>query len=208
MAEFEPVARSPIVVATPHAVVAGWLVSQRASTASLRIVDCTAVAKVLVRAAPSAEAVSAFGVPFGRTQRRENGWLVTGSAPGEWILFGPPNAAADIVRQAQQALPGAFVSVVDVTHDRALVRLAGPDAASLLAKVCAIDFSDATTANGSALRSVVAGVVTDIVRDDQSDVRSYLLHCDRSSGQFLYDALLDAGREFAIDVDGFELPGI
>lgn len=123
-------------------------------------------------------------------------------------MFGPPNAAPNIVRQTEQALPGAFVSVVDVTHDRALVRLAGADAARLLAKLCAIDFSDATTANGSALRSVLADVVTDIVRDDQSDVRSYLLHCDRSFGQFLFDALLDAGQEFGVDVQGFELPGI
>jgi hypothetical protein len=35
--------------------------------------------------------------------------------------------------------------------------------------------------------------VTDIVRDDQGAVPSYLLHCERSSGQYLAEVLLDAG---------------
>jgi hypothetical protein len=32
------------------------------------------------------------------------------------------------------------------------------------------------------------------------------LHCERSSGQFLFDALLDAGTEFEIDAEGFNWP--
>ena len=39
-------------------------------------------------------------------------------------------------------------------------------------------------------------------------VRSYLLHCERSYGQYLFDAVLDAGAEFGVDVDGFRAPGI
>jgi hypothetical protein len=30
-----------------------------------------------------------------------------------------------------------------------------------------------------------------------------LLHCERSSGQYLADALLDAGAEFGVETDGF-----
>jgi glycine cleavage system aminomethyltransferase T len=48
----------------------------------------------------------------------------------------------------------------------------------------------------------VARLATDLVRDDVAGVRSYLLHCERSSGQHLFDSLLDAGREFGIEVDG------
>lgn len=50
-----------------------------------------------------------------------------------------------------------------------------------------------------------------MIRDDQQGtagpVRSYLLHCERSCGQYLFDALLDAGAEFGIDIDGFRAPG-
>jgi len=53
----------------------------------------------------------------------------------------------------------------------------------------------------------VAKQVTDVVRDDQNGERSYLLHCERSSGQYLFDALVDAGVEYDIEVDGFVDPG-
>jgi glycine cleavage system aminomethyltransferase T len=42
-----------------------------------------------------------------------------------------------------------------------------------------------------------------VVRDDRDGEISYLLHCERSSGQYLFDALIDAGDEFGIEVDGF-----
>jgi hypothetical protein len=46
-------------------------------------------------------------------------------------------------------------------------------------------------------------LVTDVIRDDLADsTRSYLIHCERSSGQHLFDCILDAGIEFGIDVDG------
>ena len=47
-----------------------------------------------------------------------------------------------------------------------------------------------------------------MVRDDEEGVRSYLLHCERSYGQYLFDALMDAGDEFGIGVDEPVDPGI
>ena len=52
------------------------------------------------------------------------------------------------------------------------------------------------------LRTSVAKLTTDLVRDDQQGVPSYLLHCERSYGQYLFEALLDAGAEFGIEADG------
>jgi hypothetical protein len=42
-----------------------------------------------------------------------------------------------------------------------------------------------------------------VVRDDSDGEISYLLHCDWSSGQYLFDVLIDAGDEFGTEVDGF-----
>ena len=39
-------------------------------------------------------------------------------------------------------------------------------------------------------------------------VRSYLLHCERSSGRYLFDALMPVGHDFGIEIDGFRPPGI
>ena len=68
--------------------------------------------------------------------------------------------------------------------------------------MCGIDLSDEVTPDGAALRTAVANLVTDVIRVDRDGVPSYLLHCERSSGQYLFDALLDAGREFGIEIDG------
>ncbi|MDP9022618.1 MAG: sarcosine oxidase, partial [Actinomycetota bacterium] len=129
--------------------------------------------------------------------------LVVGSAPGEWYLLAPPATAGDVALRIETGGDDGPVSIVDLTHGRALLRLTGVDAASLLSKVCAIDLGDEVTPDGAAFRSSVAGVVTDVVRDDIEGRRSYLLGCERSTGQFLFDALVDAGEEFGVDVDGF-----
>ena len=127
-----------------------------------------------------------------------------GSGPGEWLVLGEPGTQQALASQLTERLPGVeeLVSVVELTHGRALLRLTGQRAADLLAKVCAIDLADDVTPNGAALRTSVARLVTDLVRDDLDGTPSYLLHCERSSGQYLWDALLDAGAEFNIVVDG------
>lgn len=205
-------ARSPIDPAPPVTVVGGWEVSGRRSDAALTIVDETPLAKVQIKASPDGEAASVLGVTFGRAARDGEGALVCGAGPGEWLVLAPPGASGRVVERMERALSSVdeLVTVVDLTHGRALVRVTGDRAPDLLAKVCAIDFADAVTPNGAAFRSSVARLVTDVVRDDRGSaeggVRSYLLHCERSSGQYLFDALVDAGGEFGIDVDGFVPP--
>lgn len=198
-----PVARSPIRSALPVVVSDGWEVSARRSTAALRLTDVTPLAKVLVLAGP--DAGEALGVPCGRAARDGDGALVVGVAPGEWLLVAAPGAAARVAAlvRAATGAQDAMVSVLDVTHGRALVRLTGERSAALLAKVCAIDLGDRTTPDGAALRTSVARVVTEVVREDVNRSRSYLLGCDRALGAYLFDALRDAGAEFGVDIDGF-----
>jgi heterotetrameric sarcosine oxidase gamma subunit len=194
---------------------AGWEVSGGRSDAVLTITDCTPLAKVHLRAPWNGAMAKALGVPFGRADR-EQGWLVIGSGPGEWFVLAPPGAAAVVAgwlgTMAAGSAPEEFVSVVDLTHGRALMRITGPDAAGLLARLCGADLHDDMAPAGAALRSAVAGVSTDIVRDDimndRAWVPSYLLHCERSSGQYLFSALVGAGGPLGIGVDGFRLPGI
>jgi heterotetrameric sarcosine oxidase gamma subunit len=218
----EPVSRSPIAPAPPVRVEAGWEVSGSCSDAPLTITDCTPLAKVHLRAPWNGAMAKALGVPFGRCGREDAGpegpWLVVGSGPGEWLVLAPPGAAAaaavagwlDTV--AADSAPEEFVSVVDLTHGRALVRVTGPDATELLARLCGADLHDDMAPDGAALRAPVAGVATDIIRDDirvdGAGVPSYLLHCERSSGQYLFGALVSAGESLGIGVDGFRLPGI
>jgi heterotetrameric sarcosine oxidase gamma subunit len=196
-------------------VLAGWEVSGRRASADtadgtgLTIADWTPLAKVLLRAPIGGQAAAAVGVRFGRAARDTAGTLIVGCGPGEWLLLAAPGQAPDLESRlasiAGQAV-GEHVTWVDLTHGRALIRLTGAPAASVLARICGIDLSDEITPDGAAFRTSVAALATDIIRDDVSGTRSYLLHCERSSGDYLFSAVLRAGAEFGIEIDGFRLP--
>lgn len=211
-----PIAHTPIQPTPPDTLVAGWVVSARRSDAPLTLVDCTPLAKILLKTSASSAATESIGIPFGRADRRT--WypgphgievLVTGAAPGEWLALAPPGTGAQLAAWLSQhcaAWEGALTTVLDHTHGRALVRLTGRHAVDVLAKECALDLGGDMFPDGAALRSAVAGLATDLIRDDQGGIRSYLLHCEWSSGQYLWNCLLDAGAEFGIDVEGFASP--
>jgi heterotetrameric sarcosine oxidase gamma subunit len=203
-----PLARSPIAPAEPVAVVAGWQVSAvRAASPELTLTDCTPLAKVAV----AARRAEVYGVRFGRAARDPAGTLVVGSGPGEWLLIGPPGQAPALTTGLERLVgphaPDDATTWVDLTHGRALIRLTGDRAVDVLAKLSAIDLDDDLVPDGAALRTAVAAVATDVIRDDADGARSYLLHCERSVGQYLFDAIRRAGAEFGIGVDGFRLPG-
>ncbi len=202
MAEFSPLARSPIAPTDPVVSREGWEVSGVLSNGPLRIADYSPLAKVGIRAGPESGLAGALSIGFGRARRDSHGSLVIGSGPGEWLLLAAAGTAPRLVEQTRLAAGSDFASVLDLTHVRALVRLTGRDSARLLAKLCAIDLGDEATPDGSALRTSVAELVTDLVREDDGGVRAYWLHCEWCSGQYLFDVLLDAGEEFAIEVDG------
>jgi sarcosine oxidase subunit alpha len=179
------------------------VVSTRDADAPLTLADWTPLAKVLIRAAPGGQVARALGVPFGRAGRDGDGTLVVGSGPGEWLLLAAPGGARTLVEHWRGVADDGLVSVVDITSGRALMCLVGTRSPELLAKVCALDLGVAP--DGTAFRTSVAGVVAEVVRNDAC---SYLLACDRSFGQYLFDALLDAGREFSIAITGYKRPGI
>jgi heterotetrameric sarcosine oxidase gamma subunit len=197
-----PVARSAIRAALPVAVVDGWEVSARRSSAALRLADLSSLAKTLVRASRDGPVAAHLGVGFGRAQRDATGRLVVGSGPDEWTVIGPVGSGGALHAELDRIRDGGLVTVIDLTHGQALVRLRGGPSAAVLGKLCAIDTSQRVTPDGAAFRSYVANVVTDVVRDDLGGQRSYLLHCERSLGQYLFDAVLDAGREFGVEVAG------
>jgi heterotetrameric sarcosine oxidase gamma subunit len=214
VSEERVVARSPIAPAPPVAVADGWEVSARRAAAELTITDCTPLAKVQLRAPIGGRAAAALGVRFGRAAAGGAGTLVVGSGPGEWLLLAPPGQAHALGQEAVAAqAPGESVTWVDQTHGRALMRLSGSRGRDVLAKLCGIDLGDDVTPDGAAFRTSVAALATDVIRDDlpggadgSARTRSYLLHCERSSGQYLFDAVLRAGAEFGIEVDGFRVP--
>ena len=162
--------------------------------ALLTLSDVSSTTKTIVRAGADTNASRRIGVAFGAS-RTEGNVLVTGQRPGEWILLGPAAANQALIDDLDRS---GLVSVVDHTHSRALFRLTGAAAASALEKLCNLDWYDHMTPDGAVMSASVARVTCDIVRNDLAGTCSYLIACDRSFGQYLFDAILDSGREFGI----------
>ena len=170
----------------------------RQSGAALTLHDVSATTKIIVRAGPETAAHHQLDASFG-TSRIEEGVLVAGQRPDEWIILGPADASRALVDRLDRS---GHVSVIDHTHSRALFRLTGAEAASVLEKLCSLDWNDHMTPDGAAVSASVAKVTCDIVRNDVDGTRSYLISCDRSYGQYLFDAILDARHEFGISPVG------
>jgi len=111
--------------------------------------------------------------------------LVWSVSPGEWTALG--------------ARPEG--DVIDLTHVRSMFRLTGVQAAELLNRICALDFSEGMFPDGAAGRTLVAGVVTELVRDDVGDAPSYLILPSSSFGRYLWEVIEDAGGEFELRLD-------
>jgi heterotetrameric sarcosine oxidase gamma subunit len=159
----------------------------------LVLADESARAKVLVKAGPAGGLASALGVGFGAARGVGDGVLAVGSGPGEWLLLGPPGAAPALVEQWAGEPDDGLVTVLDATAGRTVLRMTGEaGAAAALAKVCGVDL--AAAADGTALRTSVAKVPALMVRHGDG----FLVVCERSYGEYLAGALLDAGAEFGL----------
>jgi len=165
------------------------------SDAKLTLRNDSAMTKVIVKAGAETTAAQQIGVRFG-TSHTSDDVLIVGQRPDEWMMLGPAEAVWAYVQGLDSA---GHVSVIDYTHSRDMFRITGEQATSMLEKVCGIDWSDAMTPNGAATSASVALTSCDIIRNDLSTDaagRSYLLAMDRSFGQYLFDALVDASQEF------------
>ena len=120
------------------------------------------------------------GEPGVGTSRKGDGWLEWSVSPGETTVLGTRPTG----------------DVVDLTHVRALYRLTGTEARDLLNKICALDLDDSMFPDGASGRTLVAGVATELIRDDVGQTASYLLAPSRSFGRYLHDVIVDAGEEF------------
>jgi heterotetrameric sarcosine oxidase gamma subunit len=213
MSEFSPIARSPIAPAVPMAILDGWEVSRRQSAAPMRLLDLTPCAKLLLRGTVT-PALRELLPRFGKARRAAGGLLIIAAIPEQWLLIGPPGAASHIQSWISSNLDHSSLALTDMTHARVVLRIAGARSAMLLSKVCAINFGSAEFPNGDALRSSLAKVPCEIVRDDITIVSaisshstastpSYLIICERQIGEYIFETLIDAGSEYSIDVDGF-----
>ena len=111
-------------------------------------------------------------------------------------------AATEALRAVAKGLTGQL-TVTDVTHGRFELRLLGPEAATLLSRVCGLDFHETRFAQGHVAQTSVAKTHQLILRADAADLPAYRLIGGRSLGAYVWDTLMEAGRDLQISPIGW-----
>ena len=83
--------------------------------------------------------------------RRASLWL----GPDEWLVLGPPGAAAEIVAQLEAAFAHVHRSVVDVSTNRVAIELRGAGRFDLLAHVCPLDLDPRVWGTGGCAQTLL-----------------------------------------------------
>ena len=89
--------------------------------------------------------------------------------------------------------PDRCVHVVDMTSGLAGVRVTGPSAEQLLAAVSELDSSASSFGDMRCAQASFAEIHGTLLRMDLSGVPSYQLFFAREFGEYLWDALMEAG---------------
>jgi sarcosine oxidase subunit alpha len=99
---------------------------------------------------------------------------------------------------------GMRVHLTDLTQGLAAVNLAGPRAREIMAKVTELDCSGEAFAYLDGKRAAVAGVACLMLRIGFVGEVGYEIHFPAAYGEYLWDALIDAGAEFGLRPFGLE----
>ena len=177
--------------------------------------DISPVGKLMVQG----EAVTAlFGAAFvdirrldvGRAretrldgQSGAGGVLVCRLADDELLVLTGPGQAHSILESLSQAVDQC-VHALDITSALAGVKIAGPRAHRLMAAVTEIDTSARAFSNMSCAQAKVAEVHGTLLRRDEGSLHSFELYVEREYGEYMWDALTEAGETYGVAPFGIE----
>ena len=205
----------------------GWRLAERFSTveteaAAIRtavgLADLSAWGKILIQGRGANAAIKAAlgdcptivgeAIAVGAASKRvhlHGTGLLACLTREDWYLVTPIGGEEDALEKINAAIAasGVFAHATDLTHGKGAILLAGPHAARVLPKVCALDFHPAGFPNRHAAQSSVAKVQAIILRDDVSGLLAYQIHVSRSEADSVWGALFDAAGEFGAQPVGY-----
>ena len=171
--------------------------------AGVGLADVTPHGKVQIEGAQAAQALAAAlgSAPdrIGSHTASQWGGLYR-LRPDLFYLSTPPGGEGDACRRIESAAAqgGQFVTVTDVTDGLADLRVIGPRAAEVMARVCGLDFDDSAFPNDTAKQSSLAKTRQLIIRRDFGPLRAYTTIGARSLAAYVWGVLLEAGQSFGM----------
>jgi aminomethyltransferase len=177
----------------------GWQVAQvytaveeevEAARRGAGLADQSARGKILVE---GREAASLLGVELGIGEGAVSGGnQVCRLRQDLFFVSTPPGGEGAVLAELRAKIAGRHLSLTDLTHGRAELRLAGPAAPAVLGRLCGLDL--AGFSDGEARQTSVAKTPQLVRRRDLGGLPAYSLVGARSLGAYLWEALLEAGH--------------
>lgn len=162
-----------------------------------------AAASVIARAGQVEACAAAMEAGLGLMLPRRPGCTAAGTreaiwtGPGQWLALdaGLAHLARFGFARDLAAALGASASVTDLTGARAVLRLSGPAARDTLAKLLPVDLDEDVFPPGAAALTLAGHVGVTVWRSPVGE-GAWNLACQRSFGESLLHAVLDAAGEF------------
>jgi len=115
------------------------------------------------------------------------------------LTTGRPGELAALLEDSE-----ACSHTVDLTSALAGIMIAGPEARSVLTALTEIDTSEAAFKDLSCAQGMVAEVRATLLRADRGGVPGYELYFGRVYGEYMWDAVLEAGEPAGLGPVGAE----
>ena len=172
---------------------AGVTLAERRPLAVLQI---SAFAATMDDAGARLSAALGLALPAPNRYSGEAHCTLRATGPGIWQVVGD-DGALPTAASLRAALAGV-ATVVDLTHARTALVVSGPLAARTLAKHCGMDLDPARFPTGSATNTRFGHIGMTLARTDDRPGFEVLVF--RGYGEFVFEALAEAGAEFGLRV--------
>ena len=117
------------------------------------------------------------------------------NGPGQWLAESDEQQPSELVAQIDNALRDHGASTTDLSHARSVLRVSGPAATDLLAKLCPIDVEAMRTGDSAV---TLAGLINvQVVKTGEEEFRLYVF---RSFGLAMWEMLRDEAEEFGGEI--------
>ena len=117
------------------------------------------------------------------------------NGPGQWLAESAEHEPGELIAHVESALRAHGASTTDLSHARTVLRVSGPAAPDLLAKLCPIDV-ESMQAGDSAV-TLAGPLNAQVVKAGDEEFRLYVF---RSFGLAMWEMLVDEAAEFGVGV--------
>ncbi len=138
---------------------------------------------------PEAEIGARVAIDSERVYRLRADCFFVSTSPGREI---------GVRRTLIERASGGFVTVTNLTHAWSEIRVLGPDAPTLMSRVCGLDFAAAAFPEGAAKQTSVARTTQLVIRRDAAELPAFSVFGARSLAAYLWGILMDAGSDLQI----------